>query len=140
MLLVEQICCTFFVVLLRSVGPFLHFCIAFRIQMFCLYNFPILGLMCLIDRQICLLVCWLICLAGFDRLSGSFYCHINFLSFANLLPFFVIATGSLWPLKLSWCGHTILINFTLRLQVCWGMCLVCFACLFGSICAFINFL
>ena len=119
---------------------FLYFCIAFPVQMFCLHNYPILGPMYLIDRKICLLICWLICLAGFDRLFGSFYYHINFLSFANLLPFFVVATGSLWPLKWSWYGTIILINVTLRLQVCWGMCLVCFACLFGCICAFINFL
>ena len=89
--------------------------------MFCLHNVPIQGLECLIDREMCLLVCWQICLVGFDRLFGSFYSHINFLSFFNLLHFLVLLTGVFWPRKLRSQGHIILLNAVMGVLACRGM-------------------
>ena len=71
MLLVVQICCTFFLVLFRSVGPFLHFCTGFYIGMLCLSNVQILRVMCLTDGEICLLACW--CLSS----GGGILCTEN---------------------------------------------------------------
>ena len=100
MLVVVQICCTFFLVLFRSVGPFLHFCTGFCIQILCLHNWPILGNTCLTKREASLLACLFIYLAGFAYLFESFNSYINFLSFFNLLQLFVFVTGVLWPQEL----------------------------------------
>ena len=59
-----------------------------------------LGHMGLTNREICLLVGWLIFLACSACLFGVFICFINFFLTLQSLAFFVIVTGLFWPRKL----------------------------------------
>ena len=76
---------------------------------------------------------------GFDRLFGSFYSHINFLSFFNLLHFFVLLTGVFWPRKLRSQGHFPVSNAAMRVRVCRIMSSDGFTCLFGNFYCLPNF-
>jgi hypothetical protein len=80
------------------------------------------------------------CVAGFVCLIGVFCALINFLLILIHCQFSLFCRYVVAAPKDPDRGKRINSKWELGVEVCWGMYVAAFACLFGGFCALINFL